>query len=146
MGKETISTEEAVKMIAGCEANRLPIVLEVLEQSGYRFSGEAVRLANYIGTGHEGRYGWDRTPFVVEKRREKEHKGWLETENEAALALRKAYLDGLRFSRIAELSGVSRKQPYVYMYGRVTPGTTLTNRLLNAIEECYKEQNIEKTK
>lgn len=141
MRKAEININEAVKLIGNCKASRLPIVLEVLEQSGYRFSDDTIRAAfEEANTEKKERKPWgDRTEYLRGHRGDLSKEHWLDTDNRAALALREAYLEGLRFSRIAEYAGISRTQPYVYMYGGVAPDSERTERLLEAIERVRNE-------
>ena len=136
-----ISTKEAVKMVANCRSDRLPIVLEVLEQAGFSFSADSLEVALKSSkvSDRKGRPWGNRTAYLKDMRRDLSKDHWLDTDNEASLALRKAFEDGLRLSKIAEYAGVSRKQPYVYMYGKVEPNKALSEKLIAAIEIVRKE-------
>ena len=149
MQNEKISLSTAIMMLAKCSKSRLPAAIEVLRQSGYHLSDEAVAAAmsgDSADNEDNPHYKWDRTPYIVARRQE-QLRGieWKKTDNPAVYALRKAYVDGLRFSRIAELCAMGRKQPYRYMHGLSEPNGFLSDKILDAIDQVYAEQGIAKS-
>lgn len=149
MPKEEISLKQAIAMLSKCCKSRLPLAVEILRQSGYQLSDEAIAFALNDGKNKEGEnenYKWDRTPYIKARRLERLRDiKWEKTTNPAVYALRKAYMDGLRFSRIAELCTMGRKQPYRYMHGPSEPNGILSDKILEAIDQVYAEQGITKS-
>lgn len=150
--------KEVVAMLVNCSDARLPLIVEVLRESGYELSDEAI--AHALGNNNSNErgkrepirksdnphYRWDRTPYVVARRQEQlRDVRWDPTNNAAVCALRKAYADGLRFSRIAEICDIGRKQPYLYMRGVTEPRGFMIGSILEAIDQVYAEQGIAKS-
>lgn len=158
MLEKNTDLKEVIAMLVNCSDAKLPLVVEILRESGYELSDKVVAHAlgnddaNERGKKEKSRknenthYKWDRTPYVVARRQEQlQSVRWEPTDNVAICALRKAYADGLRFSRIAEICDIGRKQPYLYMHGISKPRGFMIRDILDAIDQVYAEQGITKS-
>ena len=105
---------KAAKMVANCPRDRVPAVLAILEQSGINVDtiDEIIKTAT-VET---------KTNHIYCKRRNNGMRGnWLDTDNEIALMLRKAYDYNVGFTTLSNLCGLHRTILYHYMRGLKTP-------------------------
>lgn len=137
--KATINLKDTIKLIAKCNVNRLPLVLELLEQSGYCFTEEAIKTA-YYDADVELRDGnkvekVTRQQALAMKRACEEHREWMDTKDMTALDLRYAYEKGVSMTELARRSGLNREQLYRYMWGVINPPQYASDRIEKALEE-----------
>ena len=101
---------KAAKLVANCPKERVSAVLLILARSG--FDGDCIEQVlaeaqNEKNMNHAYR----------RRRNNNMRENWLETTDETALMLRKAYDCNVSFSTISNLSGINRTQLYQYMRG-----------------------------
>ena len=95
---------EAARLIAECKPSKLPYVIAILQQGGFDLDKTAIEKAK--GNIRE------KQDWVLEYRNESDHANWEDTDDQTVLALRKAYYDGVNFSKIAIAAGVDRASVY----------------------------------
>ena len=118
---------EAARLIAECKPSKLPYVIAILQQGGFDLDKKAIEKA-------KGNIR-DRQDWVLEYRNESDHANWAETDDKTVLALRKAYYDGVNFSKIASAAGVDRASVYKALYGK----KKLTDFMRSKIEKGLNE-------
>lgn len=144
--KVNINLKETIKLVATCRVERLPLVLEILEQEGYTFTEEAIKTAYYDAERERiedrkkemearkiERVSKQQT-FMM-KRAVEDHREWKETHDEVSLALRDAYMNGVSMTELSRFAGVRRERLYRYMYGLFVPPHGISERIMSALEE-----------
>ena len=121
---------EAAKIVATCRENRVPLVVDILRQSGFEISDELV-----ANVGHEE----PKTNKMLKARRDKETQRdkWKPTDDEAVLLLRKAYDTGISFTRISEMTHDNRTVLYAYLKDRNVPEYK-RQQLIDTLNELMK--------
>lgn len=108
-----ISPKEAIEMLMHCRKDRLSYVLDILRVAGYEFSEKDVEIARAQKVTMEQ---------VNAANRKAKVKKWEDTDNEAVLLLREAYMNGVKFIDVSRLTGVNRTGLYAFLNGdRVIP-------------------------
>ena len=114
-----ITAREAVKMVSDCQRERLPYVLAILKREGYEFPDTAVELAQTTKRSRTEQAAW---------RRKKERRLWYRSDDPTVALLREAYIRGVSFTDISNMSGVNRTVMYEYLKGT------------RAVPEQYREE------
>ena len=96
---------EAARIIANCKPSRLPYVLAALKQGGIDVGGLSVLQAKEAI--RDGRSRWLRS-----EREDGFCANWETSYDETALALRKAYSNGLNISKFSHACGIGRTTLY----------------------------------
>lgn len=121
---------KAAKLVATCRADRLPMVLEILRQSGIDVSAlNEVEYTSPVKESAERRRN-ERTPKV---------KRWSKTDDPFIEKLRHAYCNGLNMQRLSESSGVGRTAIYNYMNGIRTPPEYVKVKVGCALDKMITE-------
>lgn len=121
---------KAAKLVATCREDRLPMVLEILRQSGIDVSSlNEVEYTTPVKVAAERR----RAERVPRKER------WVKTDDPFIDKLRYAYCDGLNMRRLSESSGVGRTAIYNYMNGIRTPPEYVKVKVGRALDKMIAE-------
>lgn len=119
---------EAAKIVASCKESRLNIVLDILRKGGFDISSDAIMNAieENVSNGHSA------DEIKKFNRMKRYDKRWLKTDDPIILALRNAYLDGVKISTIASAAGITRTALYEYMVGRRQYSPWIAERFISA--------------
>lgn len=112
------------KIIAECPAKRLPYVIDILRKGGVDIDESICELA-----GEEQK----EKAISLRERRAYAPKEWIPTKSECALALRKAYEEGVSFTTLSRASGVNRGTLYSYMKATRNPPPFVVDQILSAL-------------
>ena len=117
---------EAAKILANCKPSRLPYVLAALKQGGIDLGNlSAIQEQDSIP---DGRARWLRSE------RENFSADWDDTTDEAVIALRRAYSNGLNISKFSHLSGIGRTTLYKILQTGTISTSAYRSRILTALK------------
>lgn len=125
----------AAKMVANCPRDRVSAVLKILEQSGVNVETleEIIKSAEVENTHHH----------IYYKRRNNGKRGnWLDTDNEIALMLRKAYDYNVGFTTLSNLCGLHRSILYHYMRGIRVPSPENAQVIKDTLTKIFEDIGV----
>ena len=120
-----INPREAIEMIQHCRKDQLPYVLDILRVAGYEFTEKDAQFSRVQRMTAEQRNAAARS--------EKE-KSWQESDDEAVLLLRSAYLKGIKFTDIYRLTGINRTVLYKYLNGDMSVPLAYRDMLIETLK------------
>lgn len=132
MDSSNVNYIKAARIVAGCSKERLPYVLTVLEKGGIVFTDEELRRCWVASK--------DTRKDAAERRKEEEHREWIETENGTILDLRYAFKNGVSFTKLSALTGIGRVTLYRNMYGESIPSPANAKKIKAALKELKMER------
>lgn len=122
----------AAKILATCPRERIPMVVQVLEQSGITVDEALYRASAGIASTKEDR--------LRRERERNDRKNWKETDDELVLYLRQAFDDGIDFKKLREITGLNKTTIYRFLWGR--RGEDSTRELIrDGLDELYENRD-----
>ena len=126
---------KAAKLVANCPKERISSVLLILARSG--FDGESIEQALA-----EAQKEKELNHIYRKRRNNNMRENWLETTDEIALMLRKAYDYNVSFSSISNLSGINRTQLYQYMRGTKNASYFTAKTIKETLEKVFSDIGV----
>ena len=119
---------KAAKVLANCSYERLPIVTEVLRQSGIDMG----MVSEYV-KGLETEYS--KKMNVALKRGS--YDKWQESDDETTLLLREEYHNGTEFTLLERMTGICRLSLYRYLWGERKAPARYAEAIRSAIDKIH---------
>lgn len=122
---------DAAKIIGSCKTDRLIAVLDLLKQGGIELS-EGI----YLKTQPSPNSNFVSYATSSEEMRKRRYEGrWTETDDPIIIALRNAYIKGIKIATIASAANLTRTVLYEYMVGRRQYSPYIAERFIHAFHE-----------
>ena len=123
---------KAAKLVASCPRDRLSAVLAILAQSGFDIENIEQILA-------ESQKMRDEPHIYYRRKYNGMRDNWLDTDNEIALMLRKAYDCNVSFTTLSDLCGINRTQLYQYTRGIKTASDITARMIRDSLEKIFAD-------
>lgn len=126
---------KAAKLVANCPRDRVSAVLLILAKSGF----DIENIEQIIEDAQNAK----EIDHIYRRRRNNDmRENWLDTEDETALMLRKAYDCNVSFSTISNLSGINRTQLYQYMRGIKNASVFTAKTIQETLEKVFADIGV----
>lgn len=127
-----ISPKEAIEMLMHCRKDRLSYVLDILRVAGYEFTGKDIEVARARKVTMEQ---------VNAANRKAKEKDWVDTDDEAVLLLREAYMNGVKFMDISRLTGINRTGLYAFLKGNRIIPLAYRDKLIETLKDILGKKD-----
>lgn len=122
---------KAAKLVANCRQDRIPYVLQILEQSEINIDEIETIIAEVKA---------ENKKHIYCKRANENYRGnWKPSDNDTTLLLRKAYDLNISFSSINSITGIDRTSLYKYLWGERTPSEVKAKIIADKVGKMIEE-------
>lgn len=110
MENETDKYLEAARIVAECKPSKLPYVLAILREGGINIEDD-VKVPPVKDIKGENR----RAMWLGKKRKQHVPQEWNDTDDEAIIVMREAFMSGISVTQFAEAAGIHRTNVYRFL-------------------------------
>lgn len=128
MKNEKDEAMKIARLLATCPPNRLELVVDFLEKSGFDVDQSVVKVDKKAIADRK----------AERRKREREYTGhstWYDSDDKTVHALRYAYENGVGFADVARKSGTCRTNLYKYLSGVIEPSPVTGEIIRSAIAQ-----------
>ena len=137
-GANILTPDQAIRLariVKGCTSEQMVYIRSVLEAANIPLPTEE----EITDSAMKVKDPWKRRNNGVQSREK-----WKETNDDVAIALRKAYDAKLSFTTLSIATGIGRSELYKYMWGERTAPQEHREVIMNKLREVFEEKETEK--
>ena len=127
---------KAARIVAKCPRSKLQQVMALLKEAGVEIDATPIQNED----NQKRRSANDKR---AERRKNEYGEDFWKADNDFLQIMRDAYAEGISFTQLSRLTGLSRVSLYRYLHGEFTPCESDMDSVLKGIEEL-RSQNVAK--